>query len=48
MNKIAKRLGYATGLVSPKQGSDSSNGSAIVTPTPRSTVRREIVLDFFV
>src|SRR5690348_11353900 len=47
MNRTANRLGYVTGFASPKQGSDSSSGSAIVTPTPRSTVRREIVSEDF-
>src|SRR5467141_3674424 len=40
MNRTAKRLGN----VLPHAGSDSSQGSATATPTPRSTVRLEIPL----
>src|SRR6185437_11436214 len=46
MNSAAKRWGYfgvaaSDSAVSPPQtGIDSSHGSAIATPTPRSTVRR--------
>ena len=44
MNRTAKRFGKAAGeLVEPaKAGRDSSHGSAIVTPAPRKTVRREM------
>ena len=33
--------GAVVGCSSPQTGSDSSHGSAIVTPTPRRNVRRE-------
>ena len=45
MNRAANRLGVAEGRVPeavslPQTGSDSSQGRAIVTPTPFSNVRR--------
>ena len=43
MNSTPKRFGKAAGeVVSAKAGSDSSHGSAMVTPAPRRTVRREM------
>ena len=50
MNRTPKRFGKApASVVSAKAGSDSSHGSAMVTPAPRRTVRREMRLaDFFV
>src|SRR5215471_8107084 len=42
MNRTPKRLGYGA---SANAGSDSSHGSAMVTPAPRSTVRREMRRD---
>src|SRR2546423_14178928 len=49
MKRTANRLGYGpfapAGLPGPELlhvGSDSSHGSAIVTPSPRRTVRREM------
>src|SRR5512132_2016248 len=52
MNSTAKRLGNgpaarsaATGL--PQAGSDSSHGSAMLTPTPRNTVRLDMPLIAF-
>src|SRR6185503_10418797 len=43
MNSAAKRFGgvFAAGSA-PQTGTDSSQGKAIVTPTPRRKVRREI------
>src|SRR5262245_29006631 len=46
MNRAANRFGSATGtplatVSAPQTGTDSSHGSAIVTPTPRRKVRRE-------
>ncbi len=38
----ARRRRCRRGRASPQTGSDSSHGSAIVTPTPRRNVRREI------
>src|SRR4051812_4052478 len=48
MNRTPKRFGArgkpvsAARAVAPKPESDSSHGSAIVTPTPRKKVRREM------
>src|SRR5437867_11500806 len=45
MNSTPNRFGNpAPGVVSAKAGSDSSHGRAMVTPAPRSTVRREMRL----
>src|SRR3954467_8601350 len=46
MNSAANRLGHANGTpaatgVAPQTGTDSSHGSAMVTPTPRRNVRRD-------
>src|SRR5438105_777779 len=40
MNSAANRRGAAAAGSAPQTGSDSSQGRAIVTPTPRSIVRR--------
>ena len=37
----ASLAGFAPAATSPQTGSDSSHGRAMVTPTPRSIVRRE-------
>src|SRR5262245_55438328 len=47
IKRAAKRLGKASGAPpatgpSPHTGIDSSHGSAMATPTPRRTVRREM------
>src|SRR5262245_27296858 len=42
MNRAANRRGAAAAGSAPQTGSDSSHGSAIVTPTPLSNVRRLI------
>src|SRR6266567_8889295 len=48
MNSTAKRFGSgldaSAGL--PQAANDSIQGSAIVTPMPRSTVRREMLIRF--
>src|SRR5690348_2939640 len=47
MKRTANLLGGAPATVSPKAGMDSSHGSAIATPAPRRTARREMRSDFF-
>src|SRR5450432_3341787 len=48
MNSTAKRFGKAAGAgESAKAGWDASHGRAMVTPAPRSTARREILLSDF-
>src|SRR5262249_10335703 len=51
-NSAAKRTGASLALAafgsSPQTGSDSSHGSATVTPTPRRKVRRESWCEFIV